>query len=351
MLLLLCFALVHHVSGLVDVFTAGEAGYYCIKIPSILQSSISGDLLAFGEARMKDCSDYTWTDIVMKRSSDGGATWSNLTVVYSNSTEDSFVVIGNAAAVQERSSGNIIMPFCRNNLQVMLTISSDDGYTWSPPRNITSATLPEWKWVGTGPPSSIQLESGRIVTPSYHDSWPHWTDGDISEGHVIYSDDLGVSWSIGGMILSPELPNECQAVDLGNNTILVNARSTGTYRLQSLSYDGGMTFTPAQEVPELREPGQGCEGSIIRDSNTGLLFFSNPSSHDFVFRTNMSIHSSDDNGSTWHPYSVVDPGPSGYSSLVQLQNGSIALLYERAPPPVQLVFVPLHISFLIVWSP
>ncbi len=58
----------------VDVFTAGEAGYFCIKIPSLLATP-SGALLATGEGRHDNCSDYTWTDLVFKRSTDGGKTW------------------------------------------------------------------------------------------------------------------------------------------------------------------------------------------------------------------------------------------------------------------------------------
>lgn len=68
-----------------QVFTRGEAGYYCNKIPSVL-SLASGTILAFGEGRMLSCSDFTWTDIVLKRSMDGGETWSPLQVVYSNSS-------------------------------------------------------------------------------------------------------------------------------------------------------------------------------------------------------------------------------------------------------------------------
>jgi sialidase-1 len=46
----------------VDVFTAGEGGYFCIKIPGMIQTT-NGTLIAFGEARMFSCSDYTWTGL------------------------------------------------------------------------------------------------------------------------------------------------------------------------------------------------------------------------------------------------------------------------------------------------
>jgi sialidase-1 len=58
----------------VDVFTAGESGYYCIKIPALLVTN-RGTLLAFGEGRYHNCSDYTKTDLVFKRSTSMGANW------------------------------------------------------------------------------------------------------------------------------------------------------------------------------------------------------------------------------------------------------------------------------------
>ncbi len=113
-----------------DVFSAGEGGYYCIKIP-VLLSTQNSTLIALGEARRPDCSvyaleimtvfslttgvclqDYTWTDLVIKRSTDGGATWSNLTVLYSNSSTTDFNVVGNAAIVQDRDTGEL----CRHQL-------------------------------------------------------------------------------------------------------------------------------------------------------------------------------------------------------------------------------------------
>jgi sialidase-1 len=148
-----------------------------------------------------------------------------------------------------------------------------------------------------------------------------------------------------------QMPNECQAVDLGNNTVLVNSRSLFSHRLQSISTDGGETFSTAVPVPDLYEPLEGCEGSIIKHPMNDWLFFSNPTSHVTFLRLNMSLHISTDNGSSWQLSSVIDDGPSGYSALAVLTNNSVALLYERSPPPPQLVMIPQHISFTVVWSP
>ena len=146
----------------VDVFNMGESGYFCIKIPDLLVTG-NGTLIAFGEGRVGSCSDFTWTDLVYKRSFDGGNTWSALSILYSNSTQNVTNVIGNAAPIQERTTGRILVPFCRNNLEVWLIYSDDDGSSWSTPQQIPNVVHRDWHWVATGPPASLQLQSGKLI--------------------------------------------------------------------------------------------------------------------------------------------------------------------------------------------
>ena len=90
----------------IDVFSKGESGYFCIKIPYLLKTQ-NNTLIAFAEARMDSCSDYAWTDLVYKRSTDNGHSWSALEVLRSNSTDETSNVIGNAAPVQCRVTGQL----------------------------------------------------------------------------------------------------------------------------------------------------------------------------------------------------------------------------------------------------
>jgi sialidase-1 len=95
-------------------------------------------LIAFGEARRYNCLDWTYTDLVYKISTDSGVTWGPLHVLYSNSSgPQDMVWIGNAAPVIDRSTNRLFVPFCRNNMQVLLTYTDDGGETWSAPRNLT----------------------------------------------------------------------------------------------------------------------------------------------------------------------------------------------------------------------
>ncbi len=86
-------------SAKVDVFVMGEGGYYCIKIPYLLLTS-NGTFIAFGEGRIGDCGDYAETDLVYKRSTDGGKTWSPLAVLRADTTPNNTNIVGNAGPVQ-----------------------------------------------------------------------------------------------------------------------------------------------------------------------------------------------------------------------------------------------------------
>ena len=74
----------------------------------------------------------------------------------------------------------------------------------------------------------------------------------------ICSDDHGASWHIGYVWNSTDdaaYSNECQAAELQNNTVLLNARTLLLHRSQAISHDGGLTFAPLDKV---RRTWPGC---------------------------------------------------------------------------------------------
>ena len=69
----------------VPVFISGKEGHEIYRIPAII--SLPGeDLLAFAEGRVKGGADFGDINLVMKRSSDKGKTWSDLIVLVDNDT-------------------------------------------------------------------------------------------------------------------------------------------------------------------------------------------------------------------------------------------------------------------------
>src|SRR5262245_11522222 len=58
-----------------DLFTAGTDDYVLYRIPGIVCTA-KGTLLAYCEARKSDQGDWRTIDIMLRRSTDGGKTWS-----------------------------------------------------------------------------------------------------------------------------------------------------------------------------------------------------------------------------------------------------------------------------------
>ncbi len=347
------------------LFRSGENGYDTYRIPAIVEA-VDGSLLAFCEGRKSGRGDAGDIDILMKRSEDGGKTWSSQKVLW----DDGVNTCGNPCPVVDRMTGavflllthnlghdhesDIIRKTAESTRTVWVMSSKDHGVTWSEPREITSTTKdPDWGWYATGPGNGIQIQHGPrkgwLIIPcdhSYDDENGKERGGPFEYGsHTIYSKDHGRTWELGGVI-RPKV-NECQVVELisgngGNGTLLMNMRSYfGDHRRRhAVSYDGGLSWTEPQRVEELVEPV--CQASMISHRSTknpgsSLLLYLNPAATNR--RHNMSIRVSVDNGKSWPYIQTLYPGPSAYSSMVALPD-QVGLLYEagRKDPYESIVF-------------
>lgn len=329
-----------------DIFVAGRDGYHTYRIPSLITTK-AGTLLAFCEGRKNDGSDHGNVDLLLKRSTDGGKTWGGQKVLW----DDGENTCGNPCPVVDEQTGTIWLLLTRNlgvdaedairartargTRTVWVCHSNDDGTTWSTPAEITASTKdPAWGWYATGPGVGIQIRhgqfAGRLVIPCDHTSG---AQGKTLASHVIYSDDHGTTWKLGG-ITRPNM-NECQVVELadGKGTLLLDMRSyLGEHRrAHSLSRDGGLTWTEPRSHSDLIEPV--CQASILRYSWPGAgrqdksrILFSNPASEK---RRNLTVRLSYDEGKRWPVARSLHEGPAAYSCLAVLADRTIACLYER----------------------
>lgn len=64
-----------------DVFVAGSGGYHSYRIPAVILTP-KGTLLAFCEGRKSSRSDHGDLDLVLRRSTDNGKTWTPTQVVH-----------------------------------------------------------------------------------------------------------------------------------------------------------------------------------------------------------------------------------------------------------------------------
>jgi sialidase-1 len=322
-----------------DVFTSGAGGYHTYRIPSLLVTP-KGALLAFCEGRKTSPSDAGDIDLLSRRSDDGGRTWGPTTLVHEEGGTKP-ITIGNPCAVVDAKTGTIWLTFCRNNVDVLVTSSQDDGRTWTTPRTITaSVKKPGWTWYATGPGVGIQLargpHAGRLVIPCDHresiDRKP------VMFSHVFSSDDHGRTWTLGGTV--DQHTDECQVVEIANGELLINMRNywgrdggrpdRGGRRAVARSRDGGVSWSPLEFDAALIEPV--CQASLIAVPRPGrpseaLLVFANPAST--TARRALTVRLSGDDGRSWPVTIPVDAGPSAYSCLAPLAARRVALLYER----------------------
>jgi sialidase-1 len=323
-----------------DVFVSGQGGYHTYRIPSLIASA-RGTLLAFAEGRRSGTSDTGDIDLLLRRSTDGGATWGETRVVL----DDGPNTVGNPCPVVIPATGGIVLLMTRNlgedsedeimsrtgkgSREVWISRSADDGVTWSRPADITaSAKAPDWTWYATGPGCGIRLRSGRLLIPC-----DHAVQGTKARrSHVILSDDGGLTWRMGGVL--GERTNECQAVELEDGSVLLNMRSYHgkNRRAVARSADGGVTWSEAVLDEALVEPV--CQASMVRLSarsggaGTGKsrILFANPAT---TKREKLTVRLSYDEGKTWPVSRLLHEGPSAYSALAVLPDGRIACLYER----------------------
>ena len=318
------------------LFVSGELGYHTYRIPALAVTK-SGAVLAFCEGRQGSGGDSGNIDLLVRRSEDNGATWLEQQVIW----DDAGNTCGNPAPVVDQETGTIwllstwnlgedrepqiIAQESKDTRRVFVIHSEDDGKTWSEPREITVDTkLPNWTWYATGPGAGIQLRhgghAGRLVIPCDHIE----AETKHYYSHVIYSDDHGATWQLGGTTPEHQV-NECEVVELSDGRLLLNMRNydrSKHSRQVAFSDDGGLTWTDQHFDEALPEPI--CQASIRRAG--GAILFSNPASPDA--RVNMTVRASYGEGATWAGKYVLHEGPSAYSDLAALHDGTLACFYE-----------------------
>lgn len=347
----------------VDVFESGKDGYHTYRIPSVILTP-KGTVIAVCEGRKNGRGDSGDIDLVMKRSFDKGATWSPMQVI----SDDGENTAGNPTLVVDRQTNTIWLLSTHNpgdykesdiidgltpkSRTVWVMKSVDDGATWSQAIDITSSVKKRnWSWYATGPGNGIQLKSGRLVIPSNHFE----LGTKVGRSHVIYSDDHGATWKIGG--IAGAGTNESQVVERADGSLLLNMRNHREHpqvyvRAIANSTDGGLTWSKVTHDPMLLEPI--CQASIIRHATASgqagnILLFSNPAS---LKRERLTVRLSYDGGQTWSVAKLINAKGSAYSNLISLSSDQIGCLYEYSDqrPYEKIIFARFGLAWLTAKS-
>ncbi|CAM3809844.1 exo-alpha-sialidase [Avibacterium endocarditidis] len=244
-----------------------------------------------------------------------------------------------------------------------LTYSDNDGETWSNPVNINSQVKADWmRFMGTGPGTGIQLKDGSLVMPVYYTN-----NNNKQAAAVIISKDGGKTWERGESPIDSRFAaqggsrllngtygyeiTESQVIELDNGQLKLFSRIANHNRVHiSTSYDGGYTWEKDVILDDvLLEPY--CQLSVIKYSKRingkEHILFANPHSNR---RSNGKVwlgEVQEDGSIEWKYTTTITPNNYAYSSLTELPNGDIGLLYEGAEGKID--FVRLNIQEL-VWQ-
>lgn len=320
-----------------DLYVENTDGYRQFRIPAVVLSQ-KGTLLAFAEGRKFSGSDTGDIDLVLKRSTDGGKTWSKMQIIW----DDNGNTCGNPSPVVDPATGRIHLLMTWNDgddtigeinqgtskdtRRVYHTFSDDDGISWSDPEEITSQVKHEdWGWYATGPCHGMVVSSGkykgRILIPC---DCIEVGPGRQQYSFVIWSDDNGQSWQFGGTVKGG---NECTVAETSDGRLILNMRNSGTFRTIAYSEDGGETWSESSPNRDLIDPV--CQGSMLNTSVDGkhVLYFSNSASST---RDHMTVKKSTDDGANWDNWSsLIYEGKSAYSDIVSLNDDELFILYEN----------------------
>lgn len=318
-----------------------DGKYASMRIPALALTP-KQTLLAFCEGRIGNASDWADMNLILRRSTDGGKTWSGITVLDTSRQSP----VGNPTPIVD-DRGVIHLLYQKDYKDAFYIRSEDDGITWSAPVNITTVYdqfKPEYNWkvLAPGPGHGIQLQSGRLLAAVWlADSRKLAPRRSHSPSCVatIYSDDYGATWHRGAIVADSSAlipnPNESQPVELSDRRVLLSIRNPSPARRRAFaeSPDGATTWTPIRYAEELFDPT--CMASIVsvpswRPQGKPALVFVNPDSRAIEKhpRANLTASVSQDDGKTWQLRRVLDSGPSGYSDMAAGKDGTIYCLYE-----------------------
>ena len=345
----------------VTLFEEGRDGFTLYRIPGIVVTS-RGSVLAYCEARKFSAADRGEIEIHLRRSTDGGRSWSSPQQVahlgerlprnphlppgkqakdFGGPEEQT---VNNPVAIACRD-GTVHLLYCVEYTRCFHIRSDDDGVSWSKPVEITSAfeafrSELDWQAMATGPGHAIELKTGRLVVPFWMSNYDPKAKRDKGVG-VVFSDDGGLTWQPGEIAIWDA--GEPNVAELADGRVLLTARNGDprSRRVSVISPNGASDWSSPRFIDELYEPG--CMAGMvshsgITDSGGPLLLFSNVQTTERAHssRRNLTIHLSRDGGTTWPVSRVLEPGPSAYSDLAILPDGHVLCCFEDGSgPPVQ----------------
>ncbi len=208
--------------------------YERARIPGIVTLP-SGTIVAYCELRQSS-DDWAVIDIGMRKSRDGGESFSDLKILVSGKGRDT---VNNPLMIAEGNTLHFL--YCINYRRVFYMKSTDEGDSWTEARELTDSIRKQtdpffFSCIATGPCHGVSLSDGTLLVPV----WLAYNKEDKKSHHpsaiaLLYSRDKGKSWEMGE--ISDELtdPSEFSVAELPDGRIFANIRHESEKKCRAIA--------------------------------------------------------------------------------------------------------------------
>jgi hypothetical protein len=321
-----------------DVFTSGQSGYHTYRIPAV-EAAPDGSLIAFAEARRYNADDPGFgkqeIDLVYKRSTNNGATWSTMTVL---EHAGELWSAANPATVVDRSNGRLWVFYLRSrpgcstdtsrpgtdDMQTIARWSDTSGQMWSEPLDLTAVGRDlndkTWRASVPGPGGAIQTRKGRLIVPMWKTP---------AANFAIFSDDHGRTWQRSQFVPGKQGGDENQIVELADGRLLMDIRqNSGAHRWLAESADGGQSWAEPRAGLTVTPVMCAIERFTLKAAgdDRNCILWTGPMGPE---RRRLVIRSSDDEANTFENERLISDDYAAYSDLTILKDQTIGVLWER----------------------
>ena len=320
------------------------------NVYGVLDVAMDGTVLMFSLQGDPQPDKRKGSKIFVKRSEDGGKTWSDHQLIgnrvdldwkalgigpydgsgWGKEEHHSRATLG--TSIIDESTGEIMLFITAMYPAPYMYKSMDHGKTWKLEKirygkdsrgfmPLPNAACDPGINIKHGP------HKGRLLVPAR--VFPNYIKHEESKGYTnaAYSDDHGKTW-----IPSEPFPldgtGESGLVELSDGTIYINSRTHTRKGNRWVAYsdDSGETWRDLRQDDELFDgpPDMyGCKAALMRlDRDDGdILLFSSPTPH-LEGRKNIRVWVSFDGGKTWPHNRLIKKGPGNYTWLTQGRKGT-----------------------------
>jgi sialidase-1 len=274
-------------------------------------------------------SDFATAQIVARRSSDGGRTWGEPSVLQENTGGMNVMSVTLRRLAPDRIALFYLQKNSVSDLDLYVRFSDDEAKTFGEPMLITAGE----GYHVVNNDRITQLSNGRLLAPAA--STPDVQKDNHFVCHCYLSDDGGKTWRDSrGRIDAPKRgAMEPEVVELADGRVMMLIRTQLGFIGRSDSADGGETWS---EMTSLGIQAPEAPASVRRIPSTGdlLLIWNNtyhPGAGHGGKRSPLSAAVSADEGKTWRVAGNLEDDPDrsfAYTSLTFVRDRAVLSYWD-----------------------